>query len=247
MGAGTRRAGRPRRLQQLDRVVAARSPGTGGPAASEPSSAYTSWRSDAALQRPARLAQLLGCRAVRQPRAVRQQGIRHTVSGSSSAVALGVGQSPARASTRRRTAARALRRVDERAGVEPGPGQHRRHVRGRVHVGRLRGSTSPSAAELLGVPLLDHAEAAELALDAVEVAVVVGVAGDEPVAADPVVASRPARPPAPGTAAGSPTAGRPPGRRGRSGSTARSGRASRRRGCCAPDQQVRLPPPIRST
>ena len=41
--------------------------------------------------------------------------------------------------------------------------------------------------ELLGVPLLDHAEAAELALDAVEVAVVVGVAGDEAVAADAVV------------------------------------------------------------
>ena len=41
--------------------------------------------------------------------------------------------------------------------------------------------------ELLGVPLLDHAEAAELALLAVEVAVVVGVAGDEAVAADVVV------------------------------------------------------------
>ena len=44
-----------------------------------------------------------------------------------------------------------------------------------------------SARELLGVPLLDHAEAAELALVAVEVAVVVGVAGDEAVAADVVV------------------------------------------------------------
>ena len=41
--------------------------------------------------------------------------------------------------------------------------------------------------ELFGVPLLDHAEAAELALLAVEVAVVVGVAGDEAVAADVVV------------------------------------------------------------
>ena len=41
--------------------------------------------------------------------------------------------------------------------------------------------------ELFGVPLLDHAEAAELALFAVEVAVVVGVAGDEAVAADVVV------------------------------------------------------------
>ena len=34
----------------------------------------------------------------------------------------------------------------------------------------------------LGVPLLDHAEAAELALDAVEVAVVIGVARDEAIA-----------------------------------------------------------------
>ena len=41
--------------------------------------------------------------------------------------------------------------------------------------------------QLLGVPLLDHAEAAELALVAVEVAVVIGVAGDEAVAADVVV------------------------------------------------------------
>ena len=41
-------------------------------------------------------------------------------------------------------------------------------------------------AEFLGVPLLDHAEATELALEAVEVAVVIGVSADQPVAADPV-------------------------------------------------------------
>ncbi len=41
--------------------------------------------------------------------------------------------------------------------------------------------------KLLRVPLLHQAEAAELALIAVEVAVVVGVAGDEAVAADAVV------------------------------------------------------------
>jgi hypothetical protein len=76
------------------------------------------------------------------------------------------------------------------AGVEPGLGVHRRHVRGGVDVGR---PLSPilrrrgERGELLGVPLLHHAEAAELALLAVEVAVVVGVAGDEAVAADVVV------------------------------------------------------------
>ena len=41
-------------------------------------------------------------------------------------------------------------------------------------------------AELLGVALLDQAESAELTLVAVEVPVMVGVAGDEPVPADPV-------------------------------------------------------------
>jgi hypothetical protein len=46
---------------------------------------------------------------------------------------------------------------------------------------------SAKCGELLRVPLLDHAEAAEFALFAVEVAMVVGVAGDEAVAADVVV------------------------------------------------------------
>ncbi len=41
--------------------------------------------------------------------------------------------------------------------------------------------------KLLSIPLLHHAKAAELALDAVEVSVVVGVAGDEAVAADVVI------------------------------------------------------------
>ena len=41
--------------------------------------------------------------------------------------------------------------------------------------------------EFFGVQLLDHAEAAELPLLAVEVTVVVSVAGDEAVAADVVV------------------------------------------------------------
>ena len=74
------------------------------------------------------------------------------------------------------------------AGVKPGPGEHRRHVRSLIDVVACR--ETPALAErgeLLGVPLLHHAEAAELALDAVEVTVVIGVAGDETVAADAVV------------------------------------------------------------
>ena len=73
------------------------------------------------------------------------------------------------------------------AGVEPGLGVHRRDVRCGVDVVAPATCAVGEGRELLGVPLLDHAEAAELALLAVEVAVVVGVAGDEAVAADVVV------------------------------------------------------------
>ncbi len=45
--------------------------------------------------------------------------------------------------------------------------------------------------KLFGVELLYHPEAPELALDTVEVAVVVGVAGDEAVAADTVAGLHP--------------------------------------------------------
>src|SRR5205814_5898564 len=72
------------------------------------------------------------------------------------------------------------------AGVEPGPGQDRRDVRRLVDVGGIRQPGFGQRGEGLRVPLLDHAEAAELAFESVEVAVVIGVAGDEPVAADPV-------------------------------------------------------------
>ena len=75
------------------------------------------------------------------------------------------------------------------AGVEPGLGAAPA-ARARPRRCWSASGNVPSAGErgeLLGVPLLDHAEAAELALDAVEVAVVVGVAGDEAVAADAVV------------------------------------------------------------
>jgi hypothetical protein len=71
------------------------------------------------------------------------------------------------------------------ARVEPGFGVHRRYVRRGGDV-VCRDIAAGERRELLGVPLLDHAEAAELALLAVEVAVVVGVAGDEAIAADVV-------------------------------------------------------------
>ena len=76
--------------------------------------------------------------------------------------------------------------------MEPGARPDRRHVRRLVDVhsggelGRLL-----ERRELLGVPLLHEAEAAELALDSVEVAMAVGVAGDEPGATEPVVGLHP--------------------------------------------------------
>ena len=54
--------------------------------------------------------------------------------------------------------------------------------------GRLAAGMERS--ELLGVPLLDHAEPTELALDAVEEAMVVCVAGDELVAADTIMGDK---------------------------------------------------------
>ena len=74
------------------------------------------------------------------------------------------------------------------AGMEPGLGEHRRHVGGGVHVRSCgQRAAARERGELFRVPLFHHAEATELALLAVEVAVVVGVAGDEAVAADVVV------------------------------------------------------------
>ena len=59
----------------------------------------------------------------------------------------------------------------------------RRHVGARRDVVRWQRPLS-EARELLRVPLLDHAEAAKLPLFTVEVAMVVGVAGDEAVTTD---------------------------------------------------------------
>ena len=45
--------------------------------------------------------------------------------------------------------------------------------------------------ECLGIPLFHHAEAPELAFIPIEVAVVVGIAGDEAVAADAIIGLHP--------------------------------------------------------
>ena len=74
------------------------------------------------------------------------------------------------------------------AGVKPCLCPHRRNVGGGILVGRLRKSAGAGECrDFLGVPLVHSPEAAEFALDAVEISVVVGVAGDEPVATDVVV------------------------------------------------------------
>src|SRR5437660_1641014 len=77
--------------------------------------------------------------------------------------------------------------IEKYASVEPCLGQHRRQVRGAVNVvaggGHIAGA---ERREGFGVPLFHHAKAAKLALYAIEVAVVEGVAGDEIVFADAV-------------------------------------------------------------
>ena len=76
--------------------------------------------------------------------------------------------------------------ADVDPGVEPRLGVYRRDVRCDGEVA-CRNIATCEGRELLAIPLLDHAEAAEFTLLPVEVAVVVSVAGDEAVAADVVV------------------------------------------------------------
>src|SRR5437870_10053846 len=72
--------------------------------------------------------------------------------------------------------------------MKPGARQHWRYERGAIPVSVLpRGCPHNDCADLFGVPLLNHAETTEFALDTVEVAVVVPVAGVEAVTANPVV------------------------------------------------------------
>ena len=123
------------------------------------------------LQRPAGLALLVRGQTVGQNRVLEQQGARVVVAGAGFAVVLAgialVGEA--------REEARDAVAPEVDAGVEPGARQDRRDVRRFVEVRRGDGWCCQRR-QLLGVPLLDQAEAAELALDAVEVPVVVGVA-----------------------------------------------------------------------
>src|SRR3990172_8395684 len=81
--------------------------------------------------------------------------------------------------------------------MKPGLGQYRRHRRGSVNIRSPpppapshdggEGATGAQGCEFFRIPLLHHAEAAKLSLFAIEIAVVVGVAGNETVATDVVV------------------------------------------------------------
>src|SRR5215203_1652632 len=71
------------------------------------------------------------------------------------------------------------------AGMEPGARVHRGHVGCSIDVGGL-GVLGPECGDLLRVPLVDAAEAAEFAFRAVKIAMVIAVARDETIAADPV-------------------------------------------------------------
>src|SRR4051812_30409082 len=69
--------------------------------------------------------------------------------------------------------------------MEPGAGARRRRPRALIPVGR--GGEVGVGPMFLGVELLNHAEPAELPIRAIEVAVVIAVAGHQPAASDPVV------------------------------------------------------------
>src|SRR5437667_10219011 len=73
------------------------------------------------------------------------------------------------------------------ACVEPCLDMHRRDVGGLINVVAKRKIIAlGECSELLCVPALHHPEAAEFPFDSVEEAVMVRVAGNEPIAADPV-------------------------------------------------------------
>src|SRR5262245_1297619 len=72
-------------------------------------------------------------------------------------------------------------------GVEPGLRADRRHMRGGIEIGGLwQCAALGECRKLFGIQLLDHPEAAELALGAIEVSVVVGIASNELIATDMV-------------------------------------------------------------
>ena len=76
--------------------------------------------------------------------------------------------------------------------VEPGLRLHRRHKRGLIEIACLRrGRIRGDRPNLFGIPLLNHPEAPELALNAIEVAVMVGITRDKAVAADAVIRLHP--------------------------------------------------------
>ena len=77
---------------------------------------------------------------------------------------------------------------EEYSGVKPRLGQHRRHAGGRVDVVAGREVTGRrQAGDILGVELVDAAEATKFAFEPVIKSVMIGVAGDEAVAADLIV------------------------------------------------------------
>src|SRR5687768_97669 len=74
----------------------------------------------------------------------------------------------------------------KRPGVEPSARANGRRPRSVIPVGTLSLRELSVGTMFLGIPLLYQAEPAKLTLMTIEVAVVVGVAGDEAAATDPV-------------------------------------------------------------
>src|SRR5882762_5121541 len=80
------------------------------------------------------------------------------------------------------------RLAEKGPSVEPGSRPRGRHRERWILIFRLRKvAGGGERGELFRVPLIDSAKSAELALDSVEVAVMISVARDETVAADKIV------------------------------------------------------------
>src|SRR5215831_13441320 len=77
--------------------------------------------------------------------------------------------------------------LNESASVKPTARQYRRSPVNRVPIRILCFWKIRIGAVLFGIPLFDHAESAEFALDAVKVTVVIGIRRHKPASADEVV------------------------------------------------------------
>ena len=201
MSEAHRVAVRPLRLQQLDGIVAL---GSGIRAVFFVRAIHgvNFLAQDRTFERAASLAHLVGRKGVRRPRALRVQecigqdrvGKEHGLRTLQLFLTLLVGQLLIIFAGISLLIVLMLELfgdlcpLDECPGVKPGLGDYGRDVRRSIEIHSLRkGPRCGDCAQFLGIRLLDHTEAAELAFDSIKVPMVIGIARNEAIAADVVV------------------------------------------------------------